>query len=135
MNGEQLDADADDCVDEYCEHFHECFSLRNATEAKFADIVIVNHALFFLDLANGRRPVTSLRFRRVIEAHQCERLGHRGADGDASPRNLAIGRMLRKRIAPYTEPASLRRRFRRGLRGVRIRRWRARAGRSLSTPC
>jgi len=50
---ESLDADADDCVGEFCEHFRDCWFFKKRDEAKYADIVVVNHALFFLDLAIG----------------------------------------------------------------------------------
>ena len=50
---EQLDADADECVGEYCPHFRNCFYFNKRDQAKYADVVVVNHALFFLDLAVG----------------------------------------------------------------------------------
>jgi len=53
MEWEQLDADADDCVGEFCEHFRDCHFFARRDEAKFADLIVVNHALFFLDLAMG----------------------------------------------------------------------------------
>ncbi|MBD5635873.1 MAG: ATP-dependent helicase, partial [Candidatus Eremiobacteraeota bacterium] len=50
---EALDADADDCVGEFCERFRDCWFFKHRDAAKFADVVVVNHALFFLDLAMG----------------------------------------------------------------------------------
>ena len=50
---ETLDADVDDCVGEYCHRFADCHFFARRDAARYADIVVVNHALFFLDLVSG----------------------------------------------------------------------------------
>ena len=70
---EQLDADADDCVGEFCSHFRDCFFFKKRDEAKYADLVVVNHALFFLDLAVGGGLLPPYDVAVLDEAHQCER--------------------------------------------------------------
>ena len=42
---------ADNCVGSQCEHYHECFVNRARREALAADVLVVNHHLFFADLA------------------------------------------------------------------------------------
>jgi ATP-dependent DNA helicase DinG len=44
-------ADAEQCVGRRCEHFDDCFVMRARRLAERADVVIVNHHLFFADLA------------------------------------------------------------------------------------
>ena len=112
---EQLDADADDCVGEYCEHFRECFFFKKRDEAKFADIVIVNHALFFLDLAMGGGLLPPYDFVVLDEAHQCERWATAALTATLS--RGTIGRMLRKLHRSYTVPGHFDAEFDRGLRG------------------
>src|SRR5581483_2586108 len=112
---EQLDADADDCVGEYCEHFRECFFFKKRDEAKFADIVIVNHALFFLDLAMGVGLLPPYDFVVLDEAHQCERWATAALTATLS--RTTVGRMLRKMHRSYTVPAHFDPEFERGLRG------------------
>lgn len=99
---EQLDADADDCVGEYCEHFRDCFFFKKRDEAKFADIVIVNHALFFLDLAMGGGLLPPYDFVVLDEAHQCERWATAALTATLS--RATIGRMLRKLHRSYVLP-------------------------------
>ncbi len=79
---EQLDADADDCTGEFCEHFRDCWFFKKRDEAKYADIIVVNHALFFLDLAVGRRVDPALRRRDSRRSASVRALGHRRADRD-----------------------------------------------------
>ncbi len=84
---EQLDADADDCVGEFCSHFRDCFSSRSATKQSTADIVVVNHALFFLDLGDGRRTAAAVRRRGARRGASVRTLGDRRADRDALARD------------------------------------------------
>ena len=53
--------------------FATASSSRAATRRKFADLVVVNHALFFLDLAMGGTLLPPYDFAILDEAHQCER--------------------------------------------------------------
>ncbi|MDQ2872081.1 MAG: ATP-dependent DNA helicase [Candidatus Eremiobacteraeota bacterium] len=113
---EQLDADADDCVGEFCEHFRDCFFFKKRDEAKFADIIVVNHALFFLDLAMGGGLLPSYDYVILDEAHQCERWAT--AALTASLSRATVGRMLRKLHRTYTLPAHFDIDFEAGMRGL-----------------
>jgi ATP-dependent DNA helicase DinG len=101
---EQLDADADDCVGEFCSHFSDCFFFNRRDEAKYSDIVVVNHALFFLDLASGGGLLPGYDVAVLDEAHQCERWATDALTAVLS--GATIGRMLRKLHRVYELPPS-----------------------------
>ena len=113
---EQLDADADDCVGEFCEHFRDCFFFRKRDEAKFADIVVVNHALFFLDLAMGGGLLPPYDFVILDEAHQAERWATAALTATLS--RTTVGRMLRKMHRSYSLPGHFDSDFDSGMRGL-----------------
>ncbi|MDQ2992703.1 MAG: ATP-dependent DNA helicase [Candidatus Eremiobacteraeota bacterium] len=113
---EQLDADADDCVGEFCEHFRECFFFKKRDEAKYADIVVVNHALFFLDLAMGGGLLPPYDFAVLDEAHQAERWATSALTATLS--RSSVGRMLRKLHRSYDVPKSFDGTFDEGIRGL-----------------
>lgn len=113
---EQLDADADDCVGEFCEHFRDCFFFRKRDEAKFADIVVVNHALFFLDLAMGGGLLPPYDFVILDEAHQAERWATAALTATLS--RTTVGRMLRKLHRSYSLPGHFDGDFESGMRGL-----------------
>lgn len=100
---EQLDADADECVGEYCERFRDCFYFSKRDEAKYADLVVVNHALFFLDLAVGGGLLPPYDVAVLDEAHQCERWATDALTAVLS--RASIARMLRKIRRAYDLPA------------------------------
>jgi ATP-dependent DNA helicase DinG len=62
---EQLSARADQCLGQKCPSFEQCFLTRLRQEAATADIVVVNHHLFFADLA-----VRSGGYGRVIPPYE-----------------------------------------------------------------
>ncbi len=99
---EQLDADADECVGELCEHFRDCFFFAKRDEAKYADLIVVNHALFFLDLAVGGGLLPPYDVVVLDEAHQCERWATDALTAVLS--GATIGRMLRKLRRVYELP-------------------------------
>jgi ATP-dependent DNA helicase DinG len=101
---EQLDADADECVGEFCEHFRDCFFFAKRDEAKYADVVVVNHALFFLDLAVGGGLLPPYDVAVLDEAHQCERWATDALTAAVS--SASVGRMLRKIRRAYDLPVS-----------------------------
>lgn len=101
---EQLDADADECVGEHCPHFRDCFYFKKRDEAKYADVIVVNHALFFLDLAVGGGLLPAYDVAVLDEAHQCERWATDAVTAVLS--GASIGRMLRKIHRAYELPAS-----------------------------
>ncbi len=100
---ERLDADADDCVGEFCERFRDCFFFKKRDEAKYADVVVVNHALFFRDLAMGGGLLPPYDFVVLDEAHQCERWATEALTATLS--RAGVGRLLRKLHRAYEVPA------------------------------
>ena len=113
---EQLDADADDCVGEFCEHFRDCFFFKKRDEAKYADLVVVNHALFFLDLAVGGGLLPPYDVAVLDEAHQAERWATDALTATVS--RATVGRMLRKLRRNYDLPASFDAQFDESVRGL-----------------
>lgn len=99
---ETLDADADDCIGEYCERFADCWFFTRRDAARYADVVVVNHALFFMDLAMGGGLLPPYDFVILDEAHQCERYATAALTATIS--QPVIARMLRKLHAAYHIP-------------------------------
>jgi ATP-dependent DNA helicase DinG len=52
----ELDARSDICLGPRCSEYEQCFVTRARQAAAAADIVVVNHALFFADLALRQQP-------------------------------------------------------------------------------
>ena len=113
---EQLDADADDCVGEFCERYRDCFFFKKRDEAKYADIVVVNHALFFLDLAMGGGLLPAYDVAILDEAHQCERWATDALTATLS--RSTLGRMMRKLHRTYNVPAHFDAEIEGGMRGL-----------------
>ncbi len=113
---EQLDADADDCVGEFCSHFRDCFYFKKRDEAKYSDVVVVNHALFFLDLAMGGGLLPPYDVAVLDEAHQCERWATDALTATLS--RATIGRMMRKMHRTYDVPPAFDLRFDEGVRAL-----------------
>jgi ATP-dependent DNA helicase DinG len=113
---EQLDADADDCVGEFCAHFRDCFYFKKRDEAKYADLIVVNHALFFLDLAMGGGLLPPYDVAVLDEAHQCERWATDALTATLS--RATIGRMMRKIHRAYDVPPAFDLRFDEGVRAL-----------------
>ena len=69
-------ASTDSCLGQGCEFFEECFITQMRREAAGSDVVIVNHHLFFADLALRAKGYGEVlpRYEAVIfdEAHQVE---------------------------------------------------------------
>jgi len=101
---EELDADADDCVGELCPRFGDCFFFRRRDAARYADVVVVNHALFFLDLAMGGGLLPPYDYVILDEAHRCERYAMAALTATLSP--SGVGRVLRRLHRTYHLPAS-----------------------------
>jgi ATP-dependent DNA helicase DinG len=101
---ETLDADADDCVGEYCHRFSDCHFFARRDAARFADVVVVNHALFFLDLASGGALLPAYDFVVLDEAHQAEKYATAALTATLSP--VSVNRMMRKLHRTYAIPAS-----------------------------
>jgi ATP-dependent DNA helicase DinG len=101
---EALDADADDCVGEFCPRFADCWFFKRRDAARYADIVVVNHALFFLDLATGGGLLPAYDIAILDEAHQCEKYATSALTASLS--TAGVARMMRKLHRTYTLPAS-----------------------------
>ncbi len=101
---EALDADADDCVGEFCPRFADCWFFKRRDAARFADIVVVNHALFFLDLASGGGLLPAYDIAILDEAHQCEKYATSALTASLS--SAGVARMMRKLHRTYALPAS-----------------------------
>jgi ATP-dependent DNA helicase DinG len=72
----KLDARADNCAGQKCAQFERCFITEMHRRALESDIIVVNHHLFFADLAARDRPFGSILpdYDAVIfdEAHEIE---------------------------------------------------------------
>ncbi len=101
---ETLDADADDCVGEYCHRFADCHFFARRDAARFADVVVVNHALFFLDLASGGALLPAYDFVILDEAHQAEKYATAALTATLSP--VSVNRMMRKLHRTYAIPGA-----------------------------
>jgi ATP-dependent DNA helicase DinG len=101
---ETLDADADDCVGEYCSRFADCHFFAKRDAARFADVVVVNHALFFLDLASGGALLPAYDFVVLDEAHQAEKYATGALTATLSP--ISVTRMMRKVHRTYAVPGA-----------------------------
>jgi ATP-dependent DNA helicase DinG len=99
---EALDADADDCVGELCDRFRDCWFFMRREAARHADIVVVNHALFFLDLALGGAILPSYDVVILDEAHQCEQWATAALTATLS--HASVNRLLRHLHRTYHMP-------------------------------
>ena len=101
---ETLDADADDCIGEYCHRFADCHFFGRRDAARFADVVVVNHALFFLDLVSGGALLPAYDFVILDEAHQAEKYATAALTATLSP--VSVNRMMRKLHRTYAIPGA-----------------------------
>lgn len=77
---DEVRSDGDACLGSKCPHFQECHYQRSRRAAAAADLLVVNHALFFSDLAvriateNYREAAVLPSYKRVVfdEAHHLE---------------------------------------------------------------
>ncbi|MEO6990193.1 MAG: ATP-dependent DNA helicase [Candidatus Baltobacteraceae bacterium] len=100
---EAIDADADDCIGELCERYRDCWFFRQRDAARYADLVVVNHALFFLDLAMGGTLLPPYEIAILDEAHQCERWATAALTVTVSP--ASVNRLMRRLHHHYAVPA------------------------------
>ena len=91
-----VDTDADDCLMEACDFFgpDRCHHMRARDEARYAHIIVVNHALFFLDLAMGGGLIPPYDYAVLDEAHQVEEWATAAFSSSIS--RASVGRLLRK---------------------------------------
>ena len=104
----EVDTDADDCIMEACAFFgpERCHHMRAREAARHADIVVVNHALFFIDLASGGGLIPPYDYAVLDEAHQIEEWAT-AAFSSALSRAI-VGRLLQKLDRAYIFKEALR---------------------------
>lgn len=92
----EIDTDADDCIMEACDFFgpERCHHMRARDQARYANIIVVNHALFFLDLAMGGGLIPPYDYAVLDEAHQVEEWATAAFSSSIS--RASVGRLLRK---------------------------------------
>lgn len=97
----EVDADADDCIMEACDFFgpERCHFMRARESARHADIVVVNHALFFSDLAMGGGLIPPYDYAILDEAHQIEEWATAAFASSIS--RATVGRLQRKLARAY----------------------------------
>jgi ATP-dependent DNA helicase DinG len=116
LEWEALDADADDCVGEFCDRFRDCWFFKHRDAAKYADLVVVNHALFFLDLAMGGTLLPPYDYAILDEAHQCERWASAALTATLS--GSSVNRLMRRVHRTYQLPAAYDAEIDEGMRGL-----------------
>ncbi|MBV8670222.1 MAG: ATP-dependent DNA helicase DinG, partial [Candidatus Eremiobacteraeota bacterium] len=97
----EVDADADDCLMDACEFFgpERCHMMHAREAARHADIVVVNHALFFSDLAVGGGIIPPYAYAVLDEAHQIEDWATAAFTSSIS--RASIGRLQAKLARAY----------------------------------
>jgi ATP-dependent DNA helicase DinG len=111
---EALNADADDCIGELCDRFHDCWFFMRREAARCADITVVNHALFFWDLALGGGILPPYDVAILDEAHQCEQWATAALTATLS--QTGVSRLLRRLHRMYAVPADREREVDEGMR-------------------
>lgn len=89
-------SERNNCMGNQCEHYDQCFYQKARRRAEGANLLVVNHALFFADLALRRRNVSVLPdYDHVVfdEAHNIESVA--GEHMGLSVSNLQVQRLLR----------------------------------------
>ncbi len=92
----EVDTDADDCLMDACDYFgpERCHHMRARERARYAQLIVVNHALFFLDLALGGGLIPPYDYAVLDEAHQVEEWATAAFSSSIS--RASVGRLLRK---------------------------------------
>lgn len=102
---DEVRSDGDACLGKKCAHFQECHYQRSRRRAAAADLLVVNHALFFSDLAvriasdNFDEVAVLPSYERVVfdEAHHMEdaATAHLGAETTRAGLYAALSRLDR----------------------------------------
>ncbi len=93
---QRVRSERNNCMGGNCEHFNRCFYQKARRRAEAANLLVVNHAMFFADLELRRRNLAVLPdYDAVIfdEAHNIESVA--GDHMGLSASNVAIQRVLR----------------------------------------
>ncbi|WP_457566294.1 helicase C-terminal domain-containing protein, partial [Caldithrix abyssi] len=70
---EKLTAEPSYCPGKACKYYDDCFLMKAREHARRADVVVVNHALLFADLAAGRSTLGDYEVLVLDEAHNLEK--------------------------------------------------------------
>ncbi len=70
---EKLTAEPSYCPGKACKYYNECFLMKAREQARNADLVVVNHALLFADLASGHSTLGDYQILILDEAHNVEK--------------------------------------------------------------
>ncbi len=70
---EKLTAEPSYCPGKSCKYYDQCFLMKAREQARKADLVVVNHALLFADLATGRSTLNDYELLILDEAHNIEK--------------------------------------------------------------
>ena len=91
-----VDTDSDECIMEACRYFgpQRCHFMHAREAARHADVVVVNHALFFSDLALGGGLIPPYDCAVLDEAHQIEEWAT--AAFSAAVSRTAVERLVRQ---------------------------------------
>ncbi len=116
LEWEALDADAEDCVGEFCQRFRDCWFFERRDAARYADVVVVNHALFFLDLALGGTLLPAYDYVVLDEAHQCEQWASAALTATLS--GASLKRLMRRLHHNYVVPPEYDAELDNGMRGL-----------------
>ncbi|RME39387.1 MAG: DEAD/DEAH box helicase, partial [Planctomycetota bacterium] len=99
---DRVRSDADDCLGRKCPHFERCFYQRARRRAASAQLLIVNHALLFSDLAvkeRGGSILPSYDYLILDEAHTVERVAadHFGFSLSSAQVRFLLNRLYNER--------------------------------------
>ncbi len=99
---DEVESDSVNCLGRQCPTFQECFYYRARRRAQNAQILIVNHALFFSDLALRRAGASILPDFDVVifdEAHSLERVAsdHLGANFSSGHVDYVLNKLYNER--------------------------------------
>src|SRR5688572_28762242 len=85
---EEVQAEHGNCLHQRCPHFEACHYQRGRRRMGTAQILVVNHSLYFADLALRRAGASYLPDHKVVvfdEAHHLERIATEGLTLSISP--------------------------------------------------
>ncbi|MDD5530741.1 MAG: helicase C-terminal domain-containing protein [bacterium] len=89
----EFSRDPDLCIGQKCSYFNRCFYKKARENLKKADVILVNHWLFFADVASGRKILPEYDALVFDEAHELEDVATSFAGIDIS--NYSIDYFLR----------------------------------------
>lgn len=117
---EQARSDANDCLGRKCPHYQACFYQQARRNAQNAQLIVVNHALLFADLAlklnGGLGVLPGFEYLVLDEAHTVESVA--GDHFGASVSNTQVRYLLLSLYNPRTQKGLLSRKG--GMSDVRL---------------